>query len=716
MVRRTALDTFDRRLERAGQRLQLVAEAGEERLELVQGGETLVSVLAGTGPRWPAMAGALPDGTLKDHVARLAGIRALLVVDERRRLVHRVELRNADGKIVVRLDVDEPADGGAAPPPVVTVRPLRGYQKEADRAWRLVMTLLEPATDEPVAPRPASPSVADPESPARALLAAELTEFLQEVRDNLPGTIADVDTEFLHDVRVAVRRTRSLVKLGRPALPAHVREVWEPQFKWLGDLTTPVRDLDVYQLGLPEMAGWLVAASAADLEPFQAYLAGRRAADRRTLLRALRGARLRRLLDDWAGELSALADSARSADGAAWSAGALARAGVARAHRRVVHGGTVDLRLLAAGRPARAAQAVQGAALRAGDVRAGARRRPGRQGDQGPQEPAGRARPVPGLGGAAEHAARVRAGDGRRRRPGRRPARHGRAHGSPLCRAAARPRRVRHRLRVLRPAGQPPADGAPARQRWEGGRVKVYATYNIKGGVGKTSTAVNLAYLAAASGRRVLLWDLDPQGAATYLFRVKPRVKGGGRGLVSGKRPVDDAVKATDFDNLDLLPADFSYRNMDLELDDAKKRTGRLDQLLSGVADDYDVAFLDCPPSVSLVSENVLRAADVLLVPLIPATLSLRTYAQLTRFVADAPRPRPQVVAFFSMADRRKRLHREVIDAIPRDRGRIADTVIPSMALIEQMAERRAPIPAFAPTSRAAKCYEQLWAEVGDGT
>ena len=113
----------------------------------MQSGQTLVSVLAGTGPRWPAMADALPDGTLKDHVARLAGIRALLVVGERRRLVRRAELRNADRKIVVRLDVDEPADGGAVPPPVVTVRPLRGYQKEADRAWRLVTTLLEPATE-----------------------------------------------------------------------------------------------------------------------------------------------------------------------------------------------------------------------------------------------------------------------------------------------------------------------------------------------------------------------------------------------------------------------------------------------------------------------------------------------------------------------------------------------------------------------------------------
>jgi chromosome partitioning protein len=246
--------------------------------------------------------------------------------------------------------------------------------------------------------------------------------------------------------------------------------------------------------------------------------------------------------------------------------------------------------------------------------------------------------------------------------------------------------------------------------------VKVYATYNIKGGVGKTSTAVNLAYLAAASGRRTLLWDLDPQGAATYILRVRPRVRGGSRGLVSGRRTVDDAVKATDFDNLDLLPADFSYRNMDLDLDDAKRRRRRLDELLSGLADDYDVGCLDCPPGVSLVSENVLRAADVLLVPLIPTTLSLRTYAQLTRFVADAPGPRPEVVAFFSMADRRKRLHRHVIDTIPRDHaGRIAETVIPSMTLIEQMAERRAPVPVFAPTARVVRCYEQLWAEVGDG-
>jgi cellulose biosynthesis protein BcsQ len=91
--------------------------------------------------------------------------------------------------------------------------------------------------------------------------------------------------------------------------------------------------------------------------------------------------------------------------------------------------------------------------------------------------------------------------------------------------------------------------------------MKIFATYNIKGGVGKTSTAVNLSHLAARDGLRVLLWDLDPQAAASYVFRVRPRVKGGGKALIKGSREIDDAVKGTDFEGLDLLPADFTYRN-----------------------------------------------------------------------------------------------------------------------------------------------------------
>jgi chromosome partitioning protein len=241
--------------------------------------------------------------------------------------------------------------------------------------------------------------------------------------------------------------------------------------------------------------------------------------------------------------------------------------------------------------------------------------------------------------------------------------------------------------------------------------VKALATYNIKGGVGKTAAAVNLAYLAARDGRRTLLWDLDPQAAATYTLRVRPRVKGGGKALVRGKRSLDQAVRATELDNLDLVPADFTYRNLDLALDAAKKPTRRIARLLAPLADDYDLAFLDCPPGMSLVSENVLHAVDVLLVPLIPTTLSVRTLEQLADFVAGIERP-PALFPFFSMVDGRKRLHREVIDRLRGERSDLARTVIPALSLVEQMAVRRAPLPAFAPRSEVARRYEELWAEV----
>jgi cellulose biosynthesis protein BcsQ len=165
--------------------------------------------------------------------------------------------------------------------------------------------------------------------------------------------------------------------------------------------------------------------------------------------------------------------------------------------------------------------------------------------------------------------------------------------------------------------------------------MRVLATYNIKGGVGKTSTAVNLAYLSSRDGARTLLWDLDPQGAASFIFRIKPRVKGGGKGLVRRKFSLGDAIKGTDFDDLDLLPADFSYRNLDLLLDARSKPVAVLRQLLRPLAQDYDTVILDCPPGISLVSESVMYAADTLLIPLIPATLSLRTFDQLTDFVGS---------------------------------------------------------------------------------
>lgn len=276
----------------------------------------------------------------------------------------------------------------------------------------------------------------------------------------------------------------------------------------------------------------------------------------------------------------------------------------------------------------------------------------------------------------------------------------------------------------------------------------IYATYNIKGGVGKTTAAVNLAYLAAEGGLRTVLWDLDPQGAASFMFRVKPKVKGGGRALISGKRPLDDAIKGTDFDNLDLVPADFTYRNMDLLLDDGKhdakqgdlpggKPARKLSKLLAPLAAEYDVVFLDCPPSVSLVSENVLHAADVVVVPLIPTTLSVRTLDQLSEFVGEFKGHRPDIFAFFSMVDRRKKLHREITEKLTADEpsspspdpqgsgepatsssGRfertVARTVIPALSVIESMSVWRSPVGVIAPGSAAAKAYRALWVELRD--
>jgi chromosome partitioning protein len=236
----------------------------------------------------------------------------------------------------------------------------------------------------------------------------------------------------------------------------------------------------------------------------------------------------------------------------------------------------------------------------------------------------------------------------------------------------------------------------------------VLATYNIKGGVGKTSAAVNLAYLASRDGARTLLWDLDPQGASTYLFRVRPKVRGGGRRLIRLKTPVKKLVKGTDHVDLDLLPADFSYRHMDLVLRRFKRPKRRVARVLEPLLGDYDYVFLDCPPSISLVSESVFEAADALLVPIIPAMLSSRTLEQLERVVNGAP----QVLAFFSMVDARKRMHRDVMERLRSGQSSVLQAAIPASAEVERMGLNRDAVASYSPGGRAGLAYQALWSEV----
>ncbi len=242
--------------------------------------------------------------------------------------------------------------------------------------------------------------------------------------------------------------------------------------------------------------------------------------------------------------------------------------------------------------------------------------------------------------------------------------------------------------------------------------MKVLASYNIKGGVGKTSTAVNLGYLAACEGARVLVWDLDPQGAASFYFRVKPKIKGGSKRLLRRKRQLLEVIKGTDYRNLDLLPADFSNRHLELLLDHGKKRRRGLRKVMKPLRDHYDYVLIDCAPSISLVSENVFDVSDALLVPTIPTTLSLRTLNTLIDFRLKHGLTDVQLLPFFSMVDRRKNLHRLILERPPKKLSFMLKTFIPFASEVEKMGVRRAPLATYAGHSHAAIAFEQLWTEV----
>ena len=243
--------------------------------------------------------------------------------------------------------------------------------------------------------------------------------------------------------------------------------------------------------------------------------------------------------------------------------------------------------------------------------------------------------------------------------------------------------------------------------------MKVLALYSIKGGVGKTAAAVNLAHAAARDGRHTLLLDLDPQGAASFYFRVRPRKGADKQTLLDGGRKVGRAIRATDYPGLEILPAHKSFRKLELALDAVKKPRSRLAKLLAPRQDEYDLVVIDCAPTLSLVAESVLRAADLVAVPVVPTTLSERTLLMLREYHAKEKLDRAQLVGFFSMVDRRKTLHRELVADLPR-RAKLAfcHTRVPVSSDIEKMGIHREPVACFAPHGPGAASVQDLWWEL----
>lgn len=243
--------------------------------------------------------------------------------------------------------------------------------------------------------------------------------------------------------------------------------------------------------------------------------------------------------------------------------------------------------------------------------------------------------------------------------------------------------------------------------------MKILACYSIKGGVGKTASAVNIAYWAAKSGRKTLLLDLDSQGASSFYFRVKSSPKKDwGKRFFKAYGQILKQIKASDFDNLDVIPGHLSFRNFDILLEQIGKRKNRLRQALKGLRKEYDLIILDCPPTISQLAENIFNAADIILVPVVPTTLSERTFDQLIQFFKNEDYERKKLVPFFTMVDGRKQLHQQTAVSMRKRYKRFLRNAIPYSTDVEKMGKYRAPIDIFARGKQANQAYLALWMEI----
>jgi cellulose biosynthesis protein BcsQ len=242
--------------------------------------------------------------------------------------------------------------------------------------------------------------------------------------------------------------------------------------------------------------------------------------------------------------------------------------------------------------------------------------------------------------------------------------------------------------------------------------MKTIAIYNLKGGVGKTATAVNIAYLAAQSGLRTLIWDLDPQGAASWYLSAQANKDHKAGKLLKGKTVIGDLVFKTAYEKLDIIPADFSYRKMDLMLNQHNESTSSLEHFINPFGETHSLVVLDCPPSLSSLAEQVFQAADAIFIPLVPTFLSIRTFEQTRSYIKAKKLGHKRLFPFFSMVDIRRQLHREIVKQPPVELKRLLPVIIPYSSVIEKMGQFRAPVTAFSRSHPASKAYENLYQEI----
>ena len=240
--------------------------------------------------------------------------------------------------------------------------------------------------------------------------------------------------------------------------------------------------------------------------------------------------------------------------------------------------------------------------------------------------------------------------------------------------------------------------------------MKVIASAAAKGGVGKTSIAVNLAVLAARAGLRTLLWDLDPQAASTHCLRLNVASNGGAAKMLGGNRDLDAFVRPSFVDRLDVVPADSTLRSAEAVLAERRWPDRAIRKLLRPLAGDYDLAFLDCPPGLGLLAEAAFGAADLVLTPIVPAPLAIRGLEQTLAFF-EANDVDAELLAVLSMVDRRKVLHRQVLGRV-ESCEHFAASVIPLSDAVERMGLEQMPSVLASPRCGSSVAFGSLWEEI----